>query len=151
MQSKNTSTHTSHSSLQKKNKIKYCNQNDSDSRWAPIPTLNTEIQTNRIPGVQSDSSEPEGTKTFTWSLSSPRRQQIKQTPPNVPILPHPKLSHTISVELMQKRGVSLRTYVVTGTPFLSGCVLASPLDWTHCSQRTGTVWIVHVLKCIRNA
>lgn len=40
----------------------------------PIPLLHTDRHTHtlrhehRIPGVQSDSSEPEGTETFIWSL-----------------------------------------------------------------------------------
>lgn len=64
---------------------KHLDQNESDSGWATIPTVvhrethtHTLLlrHTNRIPGVQSDSSEPEGTKTFTQSLSSPWRQQV---------------------------------------------------------------------------
>lgn len=84
MQKKNTYTYThtlththSHSLLFTQNTLIRMR---AIAGGSPFPLWYTDRQAHmdRIPGVQSDSSEPEGTKTFTWSLSSPWRQQVKK-------------------------------------------------------------------------
>lgn len=123
----------------------------------PIPLWDTKTstlrQTDRIPGVQSDSSEPEGTKTLTWSLSLPWRQQIvklhnqilrKQESWQTPYARTPtclrRQRSKGKVSSAQRGWGGKVTYVATGRPSWCGCALESPPGLTQRWRSTRAAW-----------